>query len=116
MKIASMWKYPKAENTASSKQTAAPASRRKGRGAGAVFFRLAVRLPLEAEEGRRPPEEERPPDDFDWDAAFARLATMDKQAEWEDFVAKYQKAVPGSSSSEKWQLMECMFKLPGASK
>ena len=27
------------------------------------------------------------PDDFDWDAAFARLATMDKQAEWEDFVA-----------------------------
>ena len=56
------------------------------------------------------------PDDFDWDAAFARLATMDKQAEWEDFVAKYQKAVTGSSSSEKWQLMECMFKLPGASK
>ena len=56
------------------------------------------------------------PDDFDWDASFARLATMDKQAEWEDFVAKYQKAVPGSSSSEKWQLMECMFKLPGASK
>ena len=45
-----------------------------------------------------------------------RLATMDKQAEWEDFVAKYQKAAPGSSSSEKWQLMECMFKLPGASK
>lgn len=27
--------------------------------------------------------------------AFARLATMDKQAEWEDFVAKYQKAAPG---------------------
>ena len=49
------------------------------------------------------------PDDFDWDAAFTRLATMDKQAEWEDFVAKYQKAAPGSSSSEKWQLMECMF-------
>ena len=47
------------------------------------------------------------PDDFDWDAAFARLATMDKQAEWEDFVARYQKAAPGSSSSEKWQLMEC---------
>ena len=42
--------------------------------------------------------------------------TMDKQAEWEDFVARYQKAAPGSSSSEKWQLMECMFKLPGASK
>lgn len=56
------------------------------------------------------------PDDFDWDAAFACLATMDKQAEWEDFVAKYQKVAPGSSSSEKWQLMECMFKLPDASK
>ena len=28
------------------------------------------------------------PDDFDWDAAFARLATMDKQAEWEDGKTK----------------------------
>ena len=70
------------------------------------IYRLGTRLLMIVET----------PDDFDWDAAFARLATMDKQAEWEDFVARYQKAAPGSSSSEKWQLMECMFKLPGASK
>lgn len=52
------------------------------------------------------------PDDFEWEAAFARLATMERQAEWEDFVAKFQKAAPESSSSEKWQLMERIFKLP----
>lgn len=52
------------------------------------------------------------PDDFDWDTAFARLATMEKQAEWEAFVARFQKAEPGSSSSEKWHRMEPIFKLP----
>lgn len=52
------------------------------------------------------------PDDFDWDSAFARLATMDRQAEWEDFVGKFQQAAAGSASSEKWQRMERMFKLP----
>ncbi len=50
-------------------------------------------------------------DDFDWDEAFGRLAKMDRQAEWEAFVGKYQKAVIGSSSSEKWQLMDCIFRL-----
>ena len=56
------------------------------------------------------------PDDFNWDEAFARLATMDRQAEWEAFVGKYQQAEPGSSSSEKWQLMEQIFKLPETEK
>ena len=56
------------------------------------------------------------PDDFNWDEAFARLATLDRQAEWEEFVGQFQESKPGSSSAEKWQLMECMFKLPGASK
>ena len=51
-------------------------------------------------------------DDFDWDASFARLAALDRQAEWEDFVARFQKTEPGSSSAEKWQLMEQIFKLP----
>lgn len=54
------------------------------------------------------------PDDFDWETAFGQLATMDRQAEWEDFVGRFQKTVSGSSSSEKWQLMERMFKLPGS--
>ena len=50
-------------------------------------------------------------DDFDWDAAFGRLTTLDRQAEWEDFVSRFQKAEPGSASSEKWQLMQPVFKL-----
>ena len=49
------------------------------------------------------------PDDFDWDASFA----LPWHCHPHLAEAKY---VPGSSSSEKWQLMECMFKLPGASK
>lgn len=52
------------------------------------------------------------PDDFDWEAAFGRLATLDRQAEWEEFVGKYQQAAPNSASAEKWQLMERIFKLP----
>ena len=54
------------------------------------------------------------PDDFDWDSAFARLATLDRQAEWEDFVGRFQGAEPGAPSNEKWQLMDCIFKLPKA--
>lgn len=28
--------------------------------------------------------------DFDWDTAMARLATLPRQAEWEDYVAAFQ--------------------------
>lgn len=52
------------------------------------------------------------PDDFDWDAAFRKLATLEKQAEWEDFVSQFQLSKPGAASAEKWQLMERIFKLP----
>lgn len=51
------------------------------------------------------------PLDFDWDRDMQRLSTLPKQGEWEDFVGKFQKAAMGSSSSEKWQLMERMFHL-----
>lgn len=51
------------------------------------------------------------PLDFDWDSAMKRLAQLPKQAEWEDHVARFQECVPGSSSAEKWQLMERMFYL-----
>ncbi len=51
------------------------------------------------------------PLDFEWDTAFGKLATLDRQAEWEDFMAKFQLTKPGASSSEKWQLMERIFKL-----
>ena len=31
--------------------------------------------------------------------------------EWEDYVARFQECVPGSTSSQKWKLMERMFYL-----
>jgi L-rhamnose mutarotase len=51
------------------------------------------------------------PLDFDWDEAFGRLATLERQAEWEDFVSKFQESEPGKHSEEKWQLMERVFSL-----
>jgi len=51
------------------------------------------------------------PLDFDWDKAFTKLATLYHQAEWEEHVAKFQQSEPGATSSEKWTLMERMFKL-----
>lgn len=51
------------------------------------------------------------PLDFDWDAAMARLATLPRQAEWEDFVAAFQRCAEGATSNEKWQMMERMFYL-----
>lgn len=46
---------------------------------------------------------------FDWDTAMARLATLPRQAEWEDYVAAFQQCASGSTSDEKWQMMERMF-------
>ncbi|MBP1677818.1 MAG: L-rhamnose mutarotase [Bacteroidetes bacterium] len=51
------------------------------------------------------------PVDFDWDDAFGRLATLNRQAEWEDFMARFQLTRAGASSSEKWTLMERIFSL-----
>lgn len=51
------------------------------------------------------------PVDFDWERSMAELSQLPRQAEWEEFVGAFQKAAPGSSSSEKWQLMERMFHL-----
>ena len=51
------------------------------------------------------------PLDFDWDSAMARLNTLPRQQEWEEYMAAFQQAAPGMSSSEKWQLMERMFYL-----
>ena len=51
------------------------------------------------------------PLDFDWDSAMARLATLPRQAEWEDYVARFQECAEGSTSDEKWQLMERIFRL-----
>lgn len=51
------------------------------------------------------------PLDFDWDEAMARLSTLPRQAEWEDYMAIFQQAAPGMSSADKWQPMERMFHL-----
>ena len=51
------------------------------------------------------------PLDFDWDEAFGRLATFERQAEWEAFVGKFQNSEQGLRSEEKWQLMERIFSL-----
>ncbi len=49
--------------------------------------------------------------DFDWDTAFAKLATLPRQSEWEDYMAIFQVSKPGATSSEKWQLMDRIFRL-----
>ncbi len=51
------------------------------------------------------------PVDFNWDEAFARLAKMPRQEEWEIFVAAFQKASSDASSTEKWRLMDRIFHL-----
>lgn len=51
------------------------------------------------------------PLDFEWDTAMAKLATLPRQAEWEDYMSIFQQAEPGASSAEKWQLMDRMFHL-----
>jgi L-rhamnose mutarotase len=51
------------------------------------------------------------PLDFDWEEAFGRLATFERQAEWEDFVSRFQNTGEGKRSEEKWQLAERIFSL-----
>ena len=49
--------------------------------------------------------------DFDWDTAFARLATLPRQAEWEEYMTIFQVSKPGATSAEKWKLMDRIFRL-----
>ena len=51
------------------------------------------------------------PLNFDWDKAMAKLATLPRQAEWEEYVAKFQQCAEGATSDEKWQMTERMFYL-----
>jgi L-rhamnose mutarotase len=48
--------------------------------------------------------------DFDHDSAMDELASKPRQAEWEAFVANFQKSDPGKSSGEKWKLIERIYK------
>ena len=51
------------------------------------------------------------PADFDWDTAMARLSTMPRQQEWEDYVALFQACASGTTSAGKWRMMERIFSL-----
>ncbi|MBE6308750.1 MAG: L-rhamnose mutarotase [Bacteroidales bacterium] len=51
------------------------------------------------------------PVDFDWDTAMARLATLPRQQEWEDYMSIFQEAEKGASSNDKWKAMERIFHL-----
>ena len=50
-------------------------------------------------------------DEFDWEADMGRLATLPRQAEWEEHVGRFQMAAEGASSKEKWTLMDKIFEL-----
>ena len=52
------------------------------------------------------------PDSIDRDAAMERLATLPRQAEWEEFVGQFQQCDPGSTSAGKWRQMNRIFELP----
>ena len=51
------------------------------------------------------------PLDFDWDTAMARLATLPRQQEWEDYMSVLQMSAPGVTSAQQGRLMERMFYL-----
>lgn len=65
------------------------------------IFILGTRLVMIVEAGL----------DFDWDEAMARLATLPRQQEWEDYMAIFQNCKAGSTSDEKWQMMDRFFYL-----
>lgn len=49
------------------------------------------------------------PLDFCWDTAMARLATLPRQQEWEEYVARFQYCAADATSDQKWQMMERIF-------
>ena len=51
------------------------------------------------------------PLDFDWHTAMTRLATLPRQAEWEQYVSQFQDCNADATSDQKWQMMERMFYL-----
>lgn len=52
------------------------------------------------------------PDDVDVDRAMSRLAGLPRQAEWEEYVARFQQCLAHDTSDEKWKQMEKIFTLP----
>lgn len=50
-------------------------------------------------------------DGADPESAFARLATLPRQAEWEEYVSRFQQADKGATSGEKWRDAQRVFTL-----
>ena len=51
------------------------------------------------------------PIDLDWDAAMARLTTLPRQQEWEDYMSIFQDCHAGDTAEDKWQMMDRIFHL-----
>lgn len=49
------------------------------------------------------------PEDFNWDKAMARLATLPGQEDWEAYVAQFQQCDANATSDQKWQMMKRIF-------
>ena len=49
------------------------------------------------------------PEDFNWDEAMARLATLPGQEDWEAYVAQFQQCDANATSDQKWQMMKRIF-------
>lgn len=49
--------------------------------------------------------------DFDHDKAMAELALKPRQSEWEAYMSKFQDAATEATAAQKWQLMECIYKM-----
>jgi L-rhamnose mutarotase len=49
--------------------------------------------------------------DFDHDKAMAELALKPRQSEWEAHMAQFQDSNAEASTSQKWQLMERVYKM-----
>ena len=65
------------------------------------IYRLETRLFMIIEAGPA----------FDFARDMERLASFPRQQEWEAFVSRFQKSLPGETSSEKWKLMDQIFAL-----
>ena len=49
--------------------------------------------------------------DFDHDKAMADLALKPRQSEWEAHMVQFQDSNAEASASQKWQLMERVYKM-----
>ena len=46
---------------------------------------------------------------FDFARDMERLSSMPRQEEWEAFVSRFQKSLPGENPAEKWKLMDKIY-------